>query len=179
MNTDLEKQKYPVGKYNQPLKVSAKTLNGYISDIERLPSEIRKAVADLSDKQLNTKYREGGWTIRQVVHHIADSHMNAYIRFKLALTEDLPVIKPYYEEKWAELEDGKNMDIEDSLKLIEALHKRWTVLLNSMSVKDFQRKFYHPEHKKEFTLDIVTGIYSWHGKHHCAHITELKKEKGW
>jgi len=178
-NKVLEKQKYPIGQFTAPDPITDEDINGYISDIEKLPAELRKLVFDFSEEQLNTRYRDGGWTVRQVVHHIADSHLNAYARFKLALTEDMPTVKPYYEDKWAELEDGKNAPIEISLNLLDALHNRWVRLLKSLNKKDFEKVFFHPEHGKEFSLDETAGMYSWHGKHHYAHIDELKKRKSW
>ena len=140
---------------------------------------MRKLVSGFSEDQLCTKYREGGWTVRQVINHIADSHENSYIRFKLALTEETPVIKPYAEDKWAELEDGKNCDIKIYLNLLDSLHFRWVMLLNSMSEKDFKRKFFHPELKREYTNGVATAMYSWHGRHHFRHIEALKENNNW
>ncbi len=176
---ELEKQKYPIGHFSPPETISDEDLENYISDIEKLPEKLRSLLSGFTEEKLNTPYRSKGWTVKQVVHHIADSHMNAYIRFKLALTEDMPTIKPYYEDKWAELHDYQNTSIETSLDLIEALHSRWVNLLKSMTKKDFEKSFFHPEQGKEFSLDESTGMYSWHGRHHFAHIEELKKRKGW
>lgn len=178
-NKELEKQRYPIGQYIKPNQINEDDIKSYISDIEKLPGELRELVSGFSDEQLNTKYREGGWTVRQVIHHIADSHVNAYTRFKLALTEDMPTIKPYYEDEWAELEDGKNAPVDVSLNLLDALHERWVRMLRSLNKKDFEKVFFHPEHGKEFSLDEIAGMYSWHGKHHFAHIDRLKKNKGW
>jgi len=172
---DLEKQKFPTGKFKFPAKITKEGIKNFISEIERLPIDLRNLVSDLSEEQFNTKYREGGWTVRQVVHHIADSHMNSYIRFKLSMTEDSVTIKPYFEDRWAELEDGKNCDINISLNLIEALHYRWVMFLDSMSEEDFKKTYFHPELQKEFSLATSLAMYSWHGKHHNAHIAELKK----
>lgn len=178
-DTVLENQKYPIGKFKIPLNITDEEIRKNIFDIEKLPFQLRELVSDFSDEQLNTKYREGGWTVRQVVHHVADSHMNSYMRFKLALTEDTPEIRPYAEDKWAELEDGKNCDIKISLALIDALHFRWVMLLKSMSKEDFEKKFYHPEQEKEFTLGVTVAMYSWHGRHHLKHISDLKDRNNW
>ncbi len=178
-NKELNKMKFPIGEFVAPDPVTEEDLQGFISDIERLPADLKKLVKDFSDEQLNTPYRDDGWTVRQVVHHIADSHINAFIRFKLTLTEDIPTIKPYFEDKWAELEDGKNLPVDISLSLLTFLHHRWITLLRSMNKKDFQKEFFHPEHGKEFCLDELTGMYSWHGKHHYAQINELKKRMRW
>jgi len=146
----------------------------WISEIEQLPMKLNEAVRGLSEEQLNLVYREGGWTLRQVVHHIADSHMNSFIRFKLALTEDTPTIKPYYEDRWAELQDSVNTDVKLSIILIEALHRRWVILLKSLNDSDFRRQFHHPESLKMVRLDYNVGLYAWHGNHHVAHITTLR-----
>lgn len=175
----LENLRFPIGHFEKPIEITKDILSGYISDISSFPNRLRVAVENLSDVQLDTPYREEGWTLRQVVHHCADSHMNSLIRFKLALTEEKPVIKPYFEERWAELEDSKNMPISSSLKLLDGLHERWTILLNSLSQDDLQRTFIHPEHGKEFRLDENIGVYAWHCNHHLAHITSLKSRKGW
>jgi uncharacterized damage-inducible protein DinB len=142
-----------------------------------LPKKIRQAVSDLSEEQLDTPYRPEGWTVRQVVHHVADSHLNSYCRFKLALTEDVPTIRPYYEDRWAELADSK-LPIEDSLKILEGVHSRWVSFLNSLTDEDFQRKLNHPE-SGEWTIEKFLGLYDWHSKHHTAHITSLRERNGW
>lgn len=133
----------------------------------------------LSDAQLDTPYRPEGWTIRQVVHHCADSHMNAIIRLKLALTEEKPVIKPYFEDRWAELVDGKSLPIEPSLKILEGVHKRWVLLLENLTASQFQRTFVHPELGTEFSLAVATANYAWHCEHHLAHITNVQTRNGW
>lgn len=176
---ELEKLKYPIGRFSIPDKISEEDIKRYIIDIEELPDKLRNLISNLSDEKLNTPYRPNGWTVKQLIHHIADSHMNSYLRFKLALTEDTPTIKPYYEDKWAELADYKNTSADISLTLIESLHKRWVNLLNSMNEKDFEKSFFHPEQGKEYSLDELTALYSWHSKHHYAHIEELKKRKSW
>ena len=178
-NEALEKLKYPIGQFSHPEPITDSDIQNYISDIGIFPENLKKLVSGFSEEQLQTPYRKKGWTVKQVIHHIADSHMNAYIRFKLALTEDMPAIKPYFEDKWAELGDYKTTPVEVSLILIDALHKRWVNLLRSMNKKDFEKIFFHPEHGKEFSLDEITGMYSWHGKHHYAHINELKKRMNW
>jgi uncharacterized damage-inducible protein DinB len=174
----LEQLRYPIGTFQKPAEITIEILANWITDIEALPELLRKAVEGLNEEQLLLPYRPGGWTIRQTVNHVADSHANALIRFKLALTEITPTIKPYEEQLWAELEDGKNAPIEWSLTMLEMMHKRWVMLLKSMSDEQFESKFMHPETKHINSLRTVTGMYSWHGKHHTAHITELRKRIG-
>jgi len=176
---DLETLRYPVGKFSPPPAVSREDIARYIRTIETLPRMMRDAVRNLGDDQLDTRYREGGWTIRQVVHHVPDSHMNAYCRFKLALTEDNPTIRPYLESLWAELPDGKSAPVDISLDILEAVHKRWVIVLQNMSADDYKRTFYHPENKVTRTLEVNLSLYDWHSRHHLAHITELKKRMGW
>ena len=176
---DLEKLKYPIGQYNPSLTITEDDIAGYISDIESLSGRLRKLIENFSEDQLNTAYRPDGWTVKQVIHHIGDSHLNALIRFKLALTEDMPTIRPYYEDKWADLGDYKTTSMEVSLNLIEAVNIRLVNLLRSMSKKDFEKSFFHPEYGKEFSLDEIAGMYSWHGNHHYAHIDELRKRMNW
>ena len=136
-------------------------------------------MAGLENAQLDTPYRDGGWSVRQVVHHIADSHINSIVRFKLALTEDTPTIRPYDEALWAELGDARSAPVELSLALIDALHARWAVMLRGMTAEDFKRTFHHPEHDRTFPLDRTLAMYAWHGKHHIAHITSLADRMGW
>lgn len=176
---NLEQLKYPIGKYLRPNIITKEMISSWIEDISTLPTKLEGAVKNLSQEQLETPYRPDGWTLKQVVHHLADSHLNAFIRIKLALTEDQPTIKPYFEERWAELEDGKNMPIEASLKMISGIHARWTVLLKSLSDSDFERTFIHPEHGRIWRIDGVVGLYAWHGNHHLAHITETVNRNGW
>lgn len=149
-----------------------------IDAIAAAPAAARAAVKGLSAKQLDTPYRPGGWTVRQVIHHLPDSHMNAYVRFKLALTEDTPTIKPYDEAKWAETSDARSDLVEISLTLLEALHRRWVYLLRHMAQDDFLRKLNHPEWDAPLTLDAMLALYAWHGRHHAAQITELRKREG-
>lgn len=178
-NKEAEKLRYPIGEFVTPEKVTEDDLQNFISDIEKFPVDLRILVAGFTDSQLEIPYRKKGWTVRQVIHHVADSHMNALIRFKLTLTEDMPTIKPYFEDKWAELDDYKSTPVNVSLDLLDSLHKRWVNLLRSMDKKDFEKTFFHPEHGKEFSLGEITAMYSWHGRHHHAHINELKKRMNW
>ncbi len=171
--TDLENLKYPIGKYSKPDSITPEMLSDYISVIETFPQQISHEVVSLSNEQLNNTYRPGGWSIRQLVHHCADSHLNAFTRFKLALTEDQPTIKPYMEALWAELADSKTL-IEPSLKMIEGTHQRWSVLLKSLSHEDFQKSFIHPEHGRVFLLEESLALYAWHCRHHLEHIRKAK-----
>ncbi|HLG34768.1 MAG TPA: putative metal-dependent hydrolase [Bacteroidia bacterium] len=150
-----------------------------IKIIAELPAKLRNAVSNMSEEQLDTHYRDGGWTVRQVVHHLFDSHSNSYTRMKLAMTEDNPTIKPYMEARWAELEDGKNAPVELGFVLLELLHKRWTIFLRSLTEKDLQCTFFHPESQRKQTITQTIALYAWHCRHHLAHITELKKRMGW
>ena len=175
----LKQLQYPIGKFTAPSDISPAFIEGSIADIASFPQRLADVVAGLSERQLDTPYRPGGWTIRQVVHHCADSHMNSWIRFKLALTEDKPVIRPYFEDRWADLPDSKVMDIEPALRLLEALHAKWVFLLRSLSKSDLERTYVHPEQGKEYKLKVVIGLYAWHCNHHLAHIAFLKVRKGW
>jgi hypothetical protein len=175
----MEELRYPIGMFEHEGEIAESQLQQWISGIQSMPERLRKAVAGLTEAQLDTPYREGGWTVRQVVHHLADSHMNSYIRFKLALTEEEPVIKPYYEDRWAELSDGLSAPIELSLSLLEGLHSRWTLLLRSLDAESLRRTFYHPESGKLIRLDWNVGNYAWHGDHHIAHIAGLRSRMGW
>jgi uncharacterized damage-inducible protein DinB len=170
--------RYPVGPFELPTNFSDADRRSRITDIESLPRKMRDAVKDLSQAQLDTPYREGGWTVRQVVHHVPDSHMNAYCRWKLALTEDVPTIKPYDQAEWAKLPDSA-MATDVSLNLLESVHSRWVTILKAMRPEQWGREFIHPEKGKKMTLDQLLALYSWHSRHHLAHITELKKRKGW
>lgn len=164
--------RYPIGKFQIDGEVTAKLVEEWIREIEKLPDLVRVAVKDLDPVQLTTPYRLGGWTVRQVVHHLADSHMNAYVRFKLALTEAKPIIKPYDEGKWAELPDYK-LPVNSSLALLEALHFRWVTLLRSLKPADMEKTFIHPD-SGEVTVGMNIGMYAWHGRHHLAHIRSLR-----
>ena len=170
--------RYPIGKFELPKDVTPELRQAAIDEIAGTPAKVRAAVAGLSDAQLDTPYREGGWTVRQVVHHLADSHINAYVRCRLALTETQPTMKPNEESAWANLEDARSAPAEVSLKLIEPLHERWVRLLRSMKTEQYARTLLHPDHGVK-NLDWLLFLYSWHGKHHTAHITQLRKQKGW
>lgn len=169
--------RYPIGKFQFDGEITDSVTKNWINEIEELPRLLRDAVKDLDNEQLDTPYRSEGWTVRQVVHHIVDSHMNAYVRFKLALTEEEPVIKPYDEAKWAELSDY-HLPIDISLSLLEALHKRWTNLLRSLSTADMKKTFIHPD-SGVVSIGKNIGIYAWHGRHHLTQITSLCHLKGW
>jgi len=171
--------KYPIGKFLRPAFISFTDISKWMDEIESLPKQLRKEIETLNDSQLDTPYRPDGWSVRQVVHHLPDSHLNSYIRFKLALTEDNPTIKPYMEDRWAELPDSNSAPILVSLDLLDALHRRWVSVLKNMTKEQWNRTFYHPENKRENRLDEVLAMYAWHGRHHLAHITELKKRMGW
>lgn len=174
----MEDLRYPIGRYTaQPF--SEKLREEWLIDIQFLPQHLENAVQNLDAAQLDTPYREGGWTVKQVVHHVADSHMNSLIRFKLGLTEDNPTIKPYDENEWVKLADTQNLPVNVSLTLLHALHIRLHELLKNMSRMDLDRTLFHPEHKKEFTLWEFLGLYAWHGRHHTAHITSLRERMGW
>jgi DinB family protein len=170
--------RYPVGRFEYDGDSSREAINRSIMDIVALPDRLRAAVGGLNDDQLNTPYREGGWTPREVVHHVPDSHMNAYVRFKLALTEDAPTIKPYDEAAWTRLGDVNTVPIDVSLALTDVLHTRWVALLDSMSAADFHRTYVHPEHQRAVPLHEAVAMYAWHGRHHTAHIMSLRERKG-
>ena len=166
--------RYPIGKFSS----SAGGREADIAAIAGLPPALRLAVGGLNETQLDTEYRPGGWTVRQLVHHVADSHMNAYVRIRLALTEDWPTIKPYEEARWAELADARTLPVEVSLSLLVPLHLRWAALLAALSEADWQRGYVHPESGRQ-SLSHVAGLYSWHGRHHTAQVTELRGRMGW
>lgn len=174
----MDELRYPIGRYVAPENITEETRRQWIRDIAEAPSSLAAAVAGLAPEQLDTPYRPGGWTVRQVVHHVPESHMNSYIRFKLALTEEQPTIKPYMEDRWARLPDYTGTPIETSLALMASLHQRWVVLLESMGPGEFSRTFKHPE-SGIVTLDQALGIYAWHGKHHVAQISSLRRRMGW
>ena len=170
--------RYPIGKFQQPLEATPALRQQAIEIIAGTPAKLRSAVEGLSPVQLDTPYRDGGWTVRQVVHHVPDSHINAYIRLRLALTEEQPTIKPYDENQWAQLHDAKTGPIEMSLALLDAVHDRWVRLLRSLGPVDWKREFRHPE-MGVVSLEKNLALYAWHGKHHVAHVTELRKRLGW
>jgi hypothetical protein len=171
--------RYPVGRYEPPTAPTPADRDHWIAEIAELPTRFRAALDGLGAAQLDTPYRPGGWTVRQLAHHVPDSHMNAYTRFKLALTEPEPTIKPYDEGRWAELPDVQAVDPAVSLALLDALHVRWVALLRGMTPDDWQRGFRHPEHGRVMRLDHALGMYEWHGRHHTAHVTGLRERSGW
>jgi hypothetical protein len=170
--------RYPVGPCPYPESTTSEERRDWIEDLSALPAKIRAAVAELAPEQLQTPYRAGGWTVVQVVHHVADSHINAYVRFKLALTEDVPTIKPYDEARWATLVDYATTPAEVSLSLIACLHDRWVRVLQSMTDADFERTLYHPE-SGTLSLGSCLAVYAWHGRHHVAHVMALRARMGW
>ncbi len=169
--------RFPIGKFHRPAETSPELRAQQIAEVAAAPELMRKAVAGLDEAQIDTLYRDGGWSVRQVVHHVPDSHMNSYIRFKLALTEDNPVIKPYEEQLWAELPDSK-LPVEGSLRMLELLHERWVTLLQSMDEAAWSRSFKHPA-LGDMPLTTALALYAWHGKHHVAHVTALRERMGW
>ena len=183
MESDEQNLSYPIGKENEGdtyNKVYGEALkHQLLNDIKMLPSMLEFAIKDLDVAQLHTPYRPGGWTVHQLIHHVADSHMNAYIRFKLALTEENPTIKPYNEAAWAALSDTTNLPVNISLTLLHALHLRWVELMKNMKETDWQKTIYHPEQKRTIALWDMLGTYAWHGKHHTAHITALRERMKW
>jgi DinB superfamily len=175
MDSDL---RYPIGRFHFPKSVGTEELSEFIDQIAATPAQLRTAVTGLDDSQLDTPYRPGGWTVRQLAHHVPDSHLNSYVRFRLALTEDEPVIKPYEEKLWAELADARSMPVEPSLALLESLHARWVPLLRSLSPAAWKRTFRHPE-LGLVSLENNAALYAWHGRHHVAHITVLRERRNW
>ncbi|HZQ24140.1 MAG TPA: putative metal-dependent hydrolase [Terriglobales bacterium] len=173
--TDL---RYPIGKFQFEGKLTEARRNEYIDQIERAPQALRAAVQGLSPQAMDTPYRDGGWTVRQVVHHVPESHMNAYIRFKLALTENKPLIKPYMEDRWAELPDATTAPPELSLALLDSLHKRWVLVLRAIAPEEWKKTFRHPE-LGVVSLEKNVALYAWHGRHHVAHITCLRERNKW
>ena len=171
--------RYPIGPFRFDGNVGTGKREHWIEEIASAPAHLRAAVAGLTTAQLDTPYREGGWTVRQVVHHLPDSHLNAYTRIKLALTEEEPMIKPYLEARWSELPDARDGNIEPSLSLLESLHLRWLMLLRQMKSADWDRQFRHPEHGRVFKISETLALYAWHGRHHVAHITGLRERMGW
>jgi uncharacterized damage-inducible protein DinB len=170
--------RYPIGKFHFDGSMSEEQKNKFIDDIAQAPANLRNAVEGLSQGQLDTPYRDGGWTVRQVLHHVPDSHLNAYVRYKLALTEDEPAIKPYAEDRWALLADTRATPVEVSLTLLDSLHNRWVRLLRSLQPPDWMRTFRHPE-LGLVSLEKNLALYAWHGRHHVAHITSLRDRNGW
>ena len=171
--------RYPIGKHTHPDSITPGQRARFIEDIAACPAALRAAVRGLDDRKLDTPYRDGGWTVRQVVHHVPDSHLQAYVRIKLALTEDEPTIKPYEEARWAELPEARTAPIDMSLALLDAVHARWIAALRLLGPEHFSRRYFHPEQKRALTVDQTLALYSWHGRHHAAHITSLREAKGW
>jgi uncharacterized damage-inducible protein DinB len=174
----MDDLRYPIGAFAFDSSPTPDKRAGWIRQIAEAPSQMRAAVSGLTERQLETPYRAGGWTVRQVLHHVPDSHLNAYCRYKFALTEDNPTIKPYDEAAWANVADTARTRPEVSLALLDALHGRWVVLLESMSAADFARPLQHPE-RGPITLDWMLQLYAWHGRHHAAHVTALRQREGW
>jgi DinB superfamily len=173
--TDLS---YPIGRWQRERRLDPARRAARIGEIAAAPAALRRAVAGLGTEQLDTPYRPGGWTVLQVIHHLPDSHLNAYVRIRLALTEDNPTIRPYDEKRWAELPDARGGEPEISLLLLDALHRRWVTLLESLAPADFTRPLHHPE-MGELTVDEIVSLYAWHGRHHVAHVTALRTREGW
>jgi hypothetical protein len=172
--------RFPVGEFERPaLPLAPEDRRHFIDEIAELPDLFEAALAGLSEAQLDTPYRPGGWTVRQLAHHVPDSHLNAYVRFKLALTEQVPTIKPYDEARWAELPDTAAVPVETSLRLLRALHERWSALLAALGDDDWARTYRHPELGSTLSLDHALAMYAWHGRHHTAHVTELRAREGW
>ena len=178
MHPTTEDLRYPIGKY-EPQPFSDQLKQVWLNDIRFLPQSLEASIINLDEAQIMTPYREGGWTVKQLVHHVADSHINAYCRFKLGMTEENPTIRTYQEKLWAELKDTQRQPVNISITLLFALHARLLSLLESMTNDDFNRTIYHPEHKKNFTLWHLLGMYAWHGKHHVAHVNRLRDRMGW
>ncbi len=176
--TSMSDPRYPIGKFSCTGPLTAEQKQQCLTDIEQTPAQLRAALRGLSDQQLDTSYRDGGWTLRQLAHHLPDSHMNSYVRFKLALTEDQPTIKPYMENLWAELPEAKLASIEVSLALLDSLHQRWMLMLRQLTDAEWQRTFRHPA-LGPMSLEKTLALYSWHGRHHVAHVTSLRERRGW
>jgi hypothetical protein len=175
MENTLEQLRYPIGRYQTPEMFTAELRQKWMAELQALPSWMDACIENLDEQQLHIPYREGGWTIQQVVHHLADSHMNAYIRLKLALTEDNPTVKPYDEQAWAELADVQVVPVNISVTLLHAIHRRIVALLHAMPEADWQRTYYHPDHKRNFPVWELVALYAWHGRHHMEHIRGLRE----
>jgi uncharacterized damage-inducible protein DinB len=170
--------RYPIGPFRRPAGLTPDERTAAIAAIDEAPARLREAVAGLTAEQLDTPYRPGGWTVRQLVHHVPDSHLNAYVRCKLALTEDEPTIRPYHEDRWAELPEARSAPIEMSLALLEGLHRRWVPALRALAPADWRRMLVHPESGRQ-SVEQLIALYAWHGRHHTAHVTELRRREGW
>jgi hypothetical protein len=176
---ELELLRFPVGRHKSPNEFKVSQYAEWINIISEMPDKMEKAISGLTDAQLDTPYRPDGWTLRQVVHHVADSHMNAYIRMKLAVTEENPIIKPYIQDLWANTEDSLKADVQISIKLLKVLHIRWVMFLKSLNESDFDRTFYHPEPKQNQPIKLWVSVYAWHSRHHVGHIESLRKRMNW
>jgi len=171
--------RFPIGRFSRPETTTAESRAAAVEAIAAMPAALRAAIAGLSEAQLDTPYRPGGWTVRQLVHHVADSHMNAYVRMKLAATEDMPAIKPYDEQRWAELPEARTLPVEVSLALIESLHTRWVAFMRALTPEQFARAVRHPDWDRPLTIDTMAALYGWHARHHVAHVTALREREGW
>lgn len=176
--TETPDLRYPIGRFRRPASLTAEERAAAIAALAEAPSRLREAVAGLAPAQLDTPYRPGGWTVRQLVHHVPDSHLNAYVRCKLALTEDEPIIRPYDEDRWAQLPESKSAPLAASLGLLESLHQRWELVLQAMAPADWERMLVHPESGRQ-SVEQLVALYVWHGRHHTAHVTELRRREGW
>ena len=176
---NLEHLKYPIGEFQDIPEITDQDIDNYIQTLKEFPRQLKSLVGNWTDEQLDTQYRAGGWTVRQLVNHLSDSHMNSFIRFKLALTEDNPTVKIYDQAKWAELQDSFNMDIKPALQILKGLHKRWVFELRSLTNREFESTFFHPEQNRAITLRESLDFYAWHCEHHLAHIESLKMENNW
>lgn len=179
MENTMEQLMYPVGRYVTSSEFTPDLLTEWTNVLRALPSWMDACIENLDEQQLKVSYREGGWTIQQVVHHVADSHMNAYIRLKLALTEDNPTIKPYDQDAWAEMIDTKSLPVNLSVTLLHALHRRMVAIIENMQPADFMRTYYHPEYKRSFPLWEMVATYAWHSRHHTEHIKQLRLRMNW
>ena len=179
MGSSLEHLQYPVGRYQKPDNVSPGELQDWINVLQALPLWMDACIENLDEAQLHVAYRDGGWTIQQVVHHVADSHLNAYIRLKLALTEDNPIIKPYEEKAWADLADVRVVPVNVSITLLHTIHRRMVALMQHMQPQEWERTYHHPEHKRDIPLWEMAAMYAWHSRHHTEHIRQLRERNGW
>ncbi|MBV8199566.1 MAG: putative metal-dependent hydrolase [Acidobacteria bacterium] len=170
--------RYPIGPFRRPARLTAAERTAAAAALAETPARLRQAVAGLAPAQLDTPYRPGGWTVRQLVHHVPDSHLNAYVRCKLALTEDEPTIRPYDEDRWAQLPESRSAPLEPSLALLDSLHQRWDLVLKAMAPADWERMLVHPESGRQ-SVEQLVALYAWHGRHHTAHVTELRRREGW
>ncbi|NJL76574.1 MAG: putative metal-dependent hydrolase [Saprospiraceae bacterium] len=175
---ELEQLRYPIGRYQRLSVIDETQIQEWKNDIAALPMLLKSAVAELTEANIEIPYRAGGWNVRQITHHLADSHINAYVRFKLALTEENPTIKPYLQDRWSDLQDAQHAPLAWSLMLLEGVHQRWGMVLDTMRLEDYQRTFVHPEFKEALRLDFTLGLYAWHGKHHLTQIVNFKERYG-